>query len=54
LGLSLVRHIAEAHGGRVTVASGDAGTSGTGGTAFTLHLPAETAAEQVQAVEEPA
>lgn len=57
LGLSLVRHIAEAHGGRVTVttgATGAAGTPGTGGTAFTLHLPAEAAAEQVQAVEEPA
>ncbi|HSS77236.1 MAG TPA: HAMP domain-containing sensor histidine kinase [Thermoanaerobaculia bacterium] len=51
LGLSLVRHIAEAHGGRVTVATG---TAGTGGTTFTLHLPAEAAAEQVQAVEEPA
>jgi signal transduction histidine kinase len=50
LGLSLVRHIAEAHGGRVTVTSG---APGNPGTAFTLHLPAE-AAEQVQAVEEPA
>jgi signal transduction histidine kinase len=57
LGLSLVRHIAEAHGGRVsvtTVTTGAAGSSATGGSAFTLHLPAETAAAQVQAVEEPA
>jgi signal transduction histidine kinase len=51
LGLSLVRHIAEAHGGRVTVT---AAGPGQGGSAFTLHLPAEAAAEQVQAVEEPA
>jgi signal transduction histidine kinase len=34
LGLSLVRHIAEAHGGRVTVES----EVGTGST-FTIHLP---------------
>jgi signal transduction histidine kinase len=47
LGLSLVRHIVEAHGGRVTVATGE-------GSAFTLHLPAAAAAEEVQAVEEPA
>jgi signal transduction histidine kinase len=54
LGLSLVRHIAEAHGGKVTVTTGTAGVPGTVGSAFTLHLPAEAAAEQVQAVEEPA
>jgi signal transduction histidine kinase len=53
LGLSLVRHIAEAHGGRITVAS-DEGK----GSAFTLHLPAAipsmTAAGQGQPEEEPA
>jgi signal transduction histidine kinase len=49
LGLSLVRHIAEAHGGRVSVIPGAAG-----GSVFTLHLPAEAVAQQVQAVEEPA
>lgn len=38
LGLSLVRKVAEAHGGRVTVAS----TPGVG-TTFTLHLPAAPA-----------
>ncbi|HSS49359.1 MAG TPA: HAMP domain-containing sensor histidine kinase, partial [Thermoanaerobaculia bacterium] len=58
LGLSLVRHIAEAHGGRVSVTTGAAGTpgaaGGSGGSAFTLHLPAEAAQQQVQAVEEPA
>jgi signal transduction histidine kinase len=49
LGLSLVRHIAEAHGGRVTV------TTGVGeGAAFTLQLPAEDTAEAVQGVEAPA
>lgn len=49
LGLSLVRHIAEAHGGRVTV------TTGVGeGAAFTLQLPADDAAEAVQGVEAPA
>jgi signal transduction histidine kinase len=49
LGLSLVRHIAEAHGGRVTV------TTGVGeGAAFTLRLPADDAAEAVQGVEAPA
>ena len=37
LGLSIVRHIAAAHGGRVTVETGE------GGTAFTLHLPAAPA-----------
>ncbi|HEX9942288.1 MAG TPA: HAMP domain-containing sensor histidine kinase [Thermoanaerobaculia bacterium] len=51
LGLSLVRHVAEAHCGRVTVAAGEAGR----GSAFTLHLPAApAAAAEVQAVEEPA
>lgn len=51
LGLSLVRHIAEAHGGRVTVASGAAGE----GSAFTLHLPAAgSRTEGFEAVEEPA
>ncbi|MEA2602528.1 MAG: two-component system, OmpR family, sensor histidine kinase SenX3 [Acidobacteriota bacterium] len=53
LGLSLVRHIAEAHGGRITVAS-DEGK----GSAFTLQLPAVppavTAAERGQPEEEPA
>jgi signal transduction histidine kinase len=47
LGLSLVRHIAEAHGGRVTVETGE-------GSAFTLHLPAAPEAAEMQAVEEPA
>jgi signal transduction histidine kinase len=36
LGLSVVRHIARAHRGRVSCAAGDAGR----GSAFTLHLPA--------------
>jgi len=50
LGLSLVRHIAEAHGGRVTVAPGPGE-----GSVFTLQLPAAPAAtEDVLAVEEPA
>src|SRR5947209_8224443 len=57
LGLSLVRHVVEAHGGRITVATGAAGSSGDPeGSAFTLHLPAlpaGTAAAQ-QPVEEPA
>ena len=35
LGLSLVRHVAEAHGGRVSVGAGPGGR----GAAFTLHLP---------------
>jgi signal transduction histidine kinase len=35
LGLSLVRHVAEAHGGRVSVGTGPGGR----GVAFTLHLP---------------
>ncbi|HET9211215.1 MAG TPA: HAMP domain-containing sensor histidine kinase [Thermoanaerobaculia bacterium] len=48
LGLSLVRHIAEAHGGRITVATGPEGTS------FTLRLPELDADETVAAVEAPA
>ena len=35
LGLSLVRRVAEAHGGRVSVGAGPGGR----GAAFTLHLP---------------
>jgi two-component system phosphate regulon sensor histidine kinase PhoR len=35
LGLSLVRHVAESHGGRVSVGAGPGGR----GVAFTLHLP---------------
>ena len=49
LGLSLVRHIVEAHGGRVTV-----DTAAEQGSAFTLYLPAAAEAESIQAVEEPA
>ncbi len=54
LGLSLVRHIAEAHGGRVTVV-----TEVGKGSAFTLTLPAgapESGGQSLenQAVEEPA
>jgi signal transduction histidine kinase len=49
LGLSLVRHIAEAHGGRVTVT-----TEEGKGTAFTLQLPAASAAEEMQGMEAPA
>lgn len=54
LGLSLVRHIAEAHGGRVTVA-----TEVGKGSAFTLTLPAgspESGGQSLEnrAVEEPA
>jgi len=49
LGLSLVRHIAEAHGGRVTVETGPEGA------AFTLRLPALEAQEAVEGgVEAPA
>jgi signal transduction histidine kinase len=48
LGLSLVRHITEAHGGRVTVATGPEGT------AFTLRLPALEGEEAVEGVEAPA
>ncbi len=61
LGLSLVRHIVEAHGGQVTVATGAAGASGDPeGSAFTLQLPAlpalpaAIAAEPGQPEEEPA
>jgi two-component system phosphate regulon sensor histidine kinase PhoR len=39
LGLSVVRHIAEAHHGRVSVELGD-GAPGGQGKAFVLHLPA--------------
>ena len=60
LGLSLVRHVVEAHGGRITVATGAAGASGDPeGSAFTLHLPALPAppavivAEQGPPEEEP-
>jgi signal transduction histidine kinase len=49
LGLSLVRHIAESHGGRVTVA-----TEEGKGSAFTLQLPAAEAAEEPQGMEAPA
>ena len=49
LGLSLVRHIAEAHGGRVTVAAGEGE-----GSAFTLHLPVAPPLGGGQPVEEPA
>jgi signal transduction histidine kinase len=41
LGLGIVRHVVEAHGGRVTVGSGPGGQ----GAAFTLHLPAAPAPE---------
>ena len=46
----MVRHIAEAHGGRVTVASAGSGK----GTTFTLQLPAASPAEEMQGVEAPA
>jgi signal transduction histidine kinase len=49
LGLSLVRHIAESHGGKVTVA-----TEPGKGTTFTLRLPAASAAEELQGMEAPA
>lgn len=49
LGLSLVRHIAETHGGRVTVDSAPGR-----GSAFTLRLPAAPEETAMQAVEEPA
>jgi signal transduction histidine kinase len=49
LGLSLVRRIAEAHGGRITVAS----SSGSGST-FTLHVPADPAQPATSALIEPA
>lgn len=41
LGLSVVRHVVEALGGRVSVASGE----GEKGSAFTLHLPAARSGE---------
>jgi signal transduction histidine kinase len=41
LGLSVVRHVVEALGGRVSVASGE----GARGSAFTLHLPAARSGE---------
>jgi len=49
LGLSLVRRIAEAHGGRITVTS----SSGVGST-FTLHVPAETMQPAATPLTEPA
>jgi signal transduction histidine kinase len=49
LGLSLVRRIAEAHGGRVTAAS----TPGQG-TTFTLHLPGVEPDRSVQPLGQPA
>jgi len=49
LGLSLVRRIAEAHGGRVTVRS-DEGQ----GTTFTLHMPGVEPDRSVQPIGQPA
>jgi signal transduction histidine kinase len=49
LGLSLVRHIAESHGGRIAV-----DTVVGQGSAFTLRLPAASTAAVAQGVEEPA
>jgi signal transduction histidine kinase len=49
LGLSLVRRIAEAHGGRVSVKSARGE-----GTTFTIHLPAVAADRAVQPLGEPA
>ena len=49
LGLSLVRHIVKAHGGRVSVE-----TAAEQGSAFTLHLPAAGETAALQPVEEPA
>jgi signal transduction histidine kinase len=61
IGLALVKHIAEAHGGRVTVQSPVPGAAeGSQGSVFTVFVPApvpEVAAEQVHAKlgeEEPA
>jgi signal transduction histidine kinase len=42
LGLSLVKHIIEAHGGRVTVKSAE-----RVGSAFTIHLPAANGADEL-------
>jgi two-component system phosphate regulon sensor histidine kinase PhoR len=44
LGLSVVRHIAEAHHGRVSVELGDVGPAAGQGKAFVLHLPAASPA----------
>ncbi len=49
LGLSLVRRIAEAHGGRVTVKSGEGH-----GTTFTLHLPGVEPDRSIQPIGQPA
>jgi signal transduction histidine kinase len=49
LGLSLVRRIAEVHGGRITVTS----SQGVGST-FTLHMPAAHLESATSAVPEPA
>lgn len=49
LGLSLVRRIAEAHGGRITVAS----SAGVGST-FTLHVPAVAAESAERPLADPA
>jgi signal transduction histidine kinase len=49
LGLAIVRHIAQAHGGRVRVES----TPGSGSTFF-LHLPAIVAARTERTLAAPA
>ncbi|MBO0722039.1 MAG: ATP-binding protein, partial [Blastocatellia bacterium] len=51
LGLSLVKHIIEAHGGRISVASnwgngGNGGNEMKRGTIFTLHLPVPVEVEE--------
>jgi len=48
LGLAIVRHVVELHGGRVRVASDGQGR----GSTFTLSLPAATSAEAPQGVAE--